>query len=378
MDLTLSSEERQIRRAARELAEAHFAEDAFSHFGEIPEENAKVLADHGYLGMTLPEKYGGSDASYFEAMLAMEGVGAVCPETAAFMGSTNIGNVQIISEFAENKYKEKYLPPITAGEILEPTATAMSEPEAGSAVTDIRTSAIDDGDDYIVNGQKIWVSGAPSASVFNTYVRFPDGNVGTLLIEPDTPGFNIQDPMINMAGGEQSQIFIDDARVSKDRELVVGPDSFKQAMYFYNVNRVFSQASKWTMAKWIFEEALDYAQQRKTWGTPIAEYQAVSHRLVDMATKLETSRWLIYRALSGDDLPGRAISCMAKTHASENLHEVVDAALQIKGANGYVGETPESYAYRQLRGGLIASGTSDINRNNVAKSLFKSGYPEIE
>jgi alkylation response protein AidB-like acyl-CoA dehydrogenase len=137
-------------------------------------------------------------------------------------------------------------------------------------------------------------------------------------------------------------------------------------------------AGNWVIAKWLFDDALEYAQHREQGGNPIADYQAVSHRLTDMAINLETSRWLIYRALSGDELPGRALSCMTKVHAAEKLHEVVDDALQIKAANGFVGDTPESYAYRRLRGYLIAGGTPDIHRNNVAKSLLKHGYPEVE
>lgn len=203
-------------------------------------------------------------------------------------------------------------------------------------------------------------------------------NIGSILIDSDNPGVEVADPDYNMADEPQYSIFLDDCRVDKSRELVRGEESFKESIKTYNVNRVMGMAGCWVTAKWLFEDALKYAQQREQGGVAIADHQAVSHRLADMATKLETSRWLIYRALSGDELPGRAISCMTKIHAAEKLHEVVDDALQIKAANGYVGDTPESYAYRQIRGYLIAGGTPDIHRNNVASSLFKSGYPDIE
>jgi alkylation response protein AidB-like acyl-CoA dehydrogenase len=374
MDLTLSEEERHIRRAARELAEEHFSENAFSWQGDVPQRHRDILADHNYMGMTLPEEYGGVDATFFEMMMAIEGIGEVCPETAGLVGK-KFGNIQIIEQFAAEQYKQEYLPRVTSGELR--TSTVMSEPEAGSAVTDIQTSAEADGDEYVLNGHKIWVSGAHKADVFNTYVRYPSGNIGTLLVDPETPGVEISTPDSNMFGEGQSEIFFDDARVSKDRELVVGADSFKEAMLCYNVNRVIGQAHSWVMAKWLFEEALEYAQTRESGGTPIAEFQGVSHRLADMATKLETTRWLIYRSLSGDELPGRALSCMTKVYGSEKLHEVVDAALQIKGASGYVGTTPESFAYRKLRGYQIASGTSNIHRNNVFNSLAATGYPEL-
>lgn len=374
MDVTLSKEERQIRKAANELAEEHFSENAFSWFGKPPKEHKKILAEHDYMGMTLPLEYGGVDMSFFDMLMAIEGIGEVCPETAGLIGH-KLGNIQIIQEFADEKYKEKYLPMAASGELV--TSTVMSEPEAGSAVTDIKTSAEEDGDEYVVNGQKIWASTAHKAHVFNTYVRFEDGNIGTLLVDADTPGVEVQEPDYNMFGEGQCQIFFQDARIEKDRELVRGPTSFKKAMTCYNVNRVVGQAHSWVMAKWLFEDALEYAQQRTSGGKPIGEYQAVSHRLADMATKLETTRWLLYRALASDELPGRGIACMTKVYGSENLHEVVDAALQIKGANGYVGDTPESYAYRKLRGYQLAGGTPDIHRNNVYKSLVKEGYPDI-
>jgi len=377
MDLTLTDEQRQIRRAARELAEREFAEDAFTWHDEYPAENAAVLAEHGYLGMTLPREYGGGGMGFFDALMALEGVGEVCPDTALLLVTTNTGNMQIVSKFAEDRYAKEYLEPVCAGEETY-VAIAMSEPEAGSAVTDMTTTAEDDGDAWVVNGQKAWVSRAGKSAAFVTYVRLPDGTIGSLLIDRDNPGLEVGDPDYNMYDEPQYSIFLDDCRIDKSRGLVTGPEAFKEQMRTYNVNRVMGMAGNWVIAKWLFEDALEYAQHREQGGQPIADYQAVSHRLTDMAIKLETSRWLIYRALSGEDLPGRALSCMTKVHAGEKLHEVVDAALQIKAANGFVGDTPESYAYRRLRGYLIAGGTPDIHRNNVAKSLLKRGYPEVK
>lgn len=377
MDLTLSKEERQIRQAAQSLADGEFDENAFSWHDEYPADNAETLAEHGYLGMTLPEEYGGADMSFFETLLAMEGIGKVCPDTAQLVVATNTGNMQIVAKFAEEQYAKQYLPPVCEGEDTY-IAVAMSEPQAGSSVTDITTTAADNGDAWVVNGQKAWVSKAGKSSAFVTYVRFPNDKIGSILIDSDNPGVELADPDYNMADEPQYNIYLDDCQVDKSRELVRGPESFKQSIKTYNVNRVMGMAGNWVTAKWLFDDALEYAQERKQGGVPIADHQAVSHRLADMATKLETSRWLIYRALSGNELPGRAISCMTKIHAGEKLHEVADDALQIKGANGYVGDTPESYAYRQLRGYLIAGGTPDIHRNNVAKSLFDRGYPTVE
>jgi alkylation response protein AidB-like acyl-CoA dehydrogenase len=314
---------------------------------------------------------------FFDALMALEGVGEVCPDTALLIVTTNTGNMQIVAKFAEEEYAREYLEPVCAGENTY-VAIAMSEPGAGSAVTDMTTIAEDDGDAWVLDGQKAWVSRADKSAAFVTYVRLPDGNIGSVLVDRDNPGLEVGDPDYNMYDEPQYSIYLDDCRVDKSRSLVTGPESFKEQIRTYNVNRVMGMAGNWVIAKWLFEDALEYAQHREQGGSPIADYQAVSHRLADMAIKLETSRWLIYRALSGEELPGRALSCMTKVHAGEKLHEVVDAALQIKAANGFVGDTPESYAYRRLRGYLIAGGTPDIHRNNVAKALFEHGYPEVE
>lgn len=376
MEFSLSPERRQIRRAARSLAEEHFAEDAFAWHDEYPAENASVLAEHGFLGMTLPEAYGGAGTSFFDALMAMEGIGSVCPDTAQLLVTTNTGNMQIVAEFAPDRLAERYLRPVCRGEDTY-VAIAMSEPEAGSAVTDIRTTAEEDGDGWVVNGRKAWVSRAGKSAAFVVYVRMPDGNLGSVLIDGDNPGLEVAEPDYNMYDEPQYSVYLDECRVDRDRGLVTGPDAFKQQMQIYNVNRVMGMAGNWVIAKWLFDDALEYAQHRTQGGRPIADYQAVSHRLADMAIDLETSRWLIYRSLAGEDPPGRALSCMTKVHAAERLHAVVDAALQIKAANGFVGDTPESYAYRRLRGYLIAGGTPDVHRNNVAKSLFEHGYPEV-
>lgn len=374
MDFELSETQRAIRRSARELAEEHFAENAFTWEGEHPTENAKILADHGFLGMTLPEEYGGADASWMETLMAMEGVGLVCPDSAGIIRRTNVGNVQILAKFAAESIKEKYLPPVCNGESF--IAVAMSEPEHGSDVRNLDTTAEKDGDEYVINGRKSWVSRADSADGFVTYVRMPDGNVGSVFVNADAPGVAVTEPDLNMYNDPQSQIFFDDCRVPLENELVVGKDSFKQAITTYNVNRVTSMAVNWIMARWLFEEALEYAQEREQFGQPIGEFQGVSHRLADMATKLETSRYLIYRALAGTELPGRYLSAMTKIHVAESTYEVADAALQIKAASGYVGETPESYGFRKLRGGMIAGGTPNIHRNNLVKALYKDGFPD--
>lgn len=375
MDFDLTDTQRDIRRSARTLAESEFSDDAFEWQGQYPVQNMRVLGEHGFLGMTLPEEYGGADLDWLDNQMIVEGIGSVCPETAETVVDSNGGNAQIIAEFAEDAVKEEYLPKVCSGE--SELAIAMSEMDAGSAVTEMTTAAEKDGDEYVVNGSKAWVSGATRADAFVTYLRMPDGYIGSLLVDADTPGLTVAEPDQNMYGEEQSQLFFDNARVPEEHVLVSGEDAFSRQIKTYNVTRVMSMGFNWTMARWLLDEAVEYAQQREQFGRSIGDFQAVKHRLADMAIKLETSRHLIYKALSGNELPGRLRSSMTKVYVSEVTHDVADAALQTKAAAGFVGETPESFAYRRLRGSTIYSGTSDIHRNMIADSLFEHGFPQL-
>jgi alkylation response protein AidB-like acyl-CoA dehydrogenase len=373
MDFELTEQQRLVRRTARDLAEEQFADDAFT-WDNIPLENAKTLADHDMLAVSLPEEYGGAGMSALDAVLAMEGVGSVCPQTANTIHAACFGPSRAIDTFGTDEQKAEYLPPVAAGESV--IAIAISEPEAGSHATSMTTSAEADGDEYVVNGRKAWVSDSDIADAFLTYVVLPDGHIGSLLVDRDTPGFTVADPDGNMAGEPQSELYFDDARVPKEKVLLSGPDAFKKQITAYNIERIGAMAKVWVAAKWTFDEALEYAQQREQFGQPIGEFQAVQHRLAEMAMRLKTSRLLIYEALADDELPSRIDSSLAKVYVSEACQEVVDDALQIKGAAGYVGDTPESYLYRFVRGFQIASGTNDVHRTMIAKSLAESGYPE--
>ena len=373
MDFELTEQQRLVRRTARDLAEEHFADNAFT-WDDIPWKNAKLLAEHDMLAVSLPEKYGGAGMSALDAVLAMEGVGSVCPHTANAIHAACFGPSRAIDSFGTERQKEEYLPPVAAGESF--IAIAISEPEAGSHATAMSTSAEIEGGEYVVNGRKAWVSDADSADAFLTYVVLPDGNIGSLIIDRDTPGFTVAEPDENMAGQPQSELFFDDARVPKDKVLLSGPDAFKKQITAYNIERIGAMAKVWIAAKWAFDEALEYSQNREQFGQPIGGFQAVQHRLAEMAIRLKTSRLLIYEALADDDLPSRFDSSLAKVYVSEACQDVVDDALQIKAAAGYVGDTPESYLYRFVRGFQIASGTNDVHRTMVAKSLAESGFPE--
>jgi alkylation response protein AidB-like acyl-CoA dehydrogenase len=374
MDFDLTQQQQLIRRSAHGIAEAEFADEPFPDPADgYPWHFAETLAEHDMLGISLPQEYGGEGMSAIDTVLAMQGVGDVSPPAASTIHQACFGPPRAIAEFGDEILKEKYLPRVTAGDSI--IAIGMSEPHAGSHATAMTTRAEDDGDEWIVNGQKLWVSEGPHADAFLTYVVMPDDNIGSLVIDKDTPGFSLSTDE-NMAGHPQSQLFFDDARIPKENTLLTGPDAFKKQITAYNIERVGSGIKVWIAARWAFNEALEYAQEREQFGQPIADFQAIEHRLADMATKLLNSRFLIFNALADNELPSRLESSMAKVYTTEECEEVVDAALQIKGATGYVGDTPESYLYRYVRGYRLASGTADIHRTMMAKSLRQSGLPE--
>lgn len=374
MDFDVTEQQRLIRRSARDLAQSEFSDEPFPDPSEgYPWHFAETLTEQNLLGVSLPQEYGGEGMSAIDTVLAMQGVGDVSPPAASTIHQACFGPPRAIAEFGDEQLKEKYLPPVVRGDSI--IAIGMSEPQAGSHATAMTTEARDDGDEWIVNGQKLWVSEAPYADAFLTYVVMPDGNIGSLIIDKDTPGLTLSTDE-NMAGHAQSQMFFDDARIPKENTLLTGPDAFKKQITAYNIERVGSGTKVWIAARWAFNEALEYSQEREQFDQPIGEFQAVEHRLADMATKLMNSRFLIFNALAGDELPSRLESSMAKVYTTEQCEEVVDAALQIKGATGYVGDTPESYLYRYVRGYRLASGTADVHRTMMAKSLRESGLPE--
>jgi alkylation response protein AidB-like acyl-CoA dehydrogenase len=374
MEFELTGEQQLIRRTARELAEAEFADEPFPDPAEgYPWGYARTLAEHDLLGIRLPREYGGEGMSALDTVVAMEGVGEVSPMAASTIHMASFGPPQAIAEFGDDDLRERYLPDVARGESI--IAIGMSEPEAGSDATSMTTSAEDDGDAWVINGEKIWVSEAPHADAFLVYVRMPDGHIGSVIVDEDTPGFTVADPDMSMADQPQSQLFFDDARVPKENTLLTGPDAFRKQITAYNIERVGSATKVWIAARWALQEALDYSKQREQFGQPIGEFQAVEHRLAGMVTKVTNMRFLIYNALADDELPSRLESSMAKVYVTEKGQEVVDDALQIKGAAGYVGDTPESFLLRYVRGYRIASGTSDIHRTMIAKSLRESGLP---
>lgn len=376
---SLSEEQRLLVGTVDDLAREKFAERAFKWNGDAPWPNLESLSERGFLGINFDEEYGGGGMSEYEAMLLIEVVGRVCPDTAYFLADQHFLAPRAIHEFGTNAAKEKYLRPVTAGE--DRIAIAMSEPEAGSDLKSMSTTATEEGTDLVLNGEKTWVSNVPHCSAAVVWTQFGTGNYGTVVVEFDWNGIEIAQHHTNMAGHDQTQFYMEDVAVPEENVLTRGPDGFKKNLRALNWERLGSATASAAFARCGLEKALKYAQQRTQFGQPIGDFQGIEWKLADMTKDLEAARSLIYRtaeeAIEAGQIPDPLLSTLAKLHTNEMVEEVVSEALQVHGANGYQQGHPLEYLYRFARGQRIAAGTDEIAKNTIARLLKRDGLPPL-
>jgi len=377
MNFELTPEQRDLKDTARRVAEEELAEDAFTYEGEYPMQNTPVLSDAGLLGISLPEEYGGRGMTPLEVLMVQEEIGRICPDTAHLISHSSMGAPGAIDHLGTEEQKQKYLPGVCDGDYV--IAVAISEAEAGSAANEMQTSAEDDGDDVVINGEKKWIGRPEASEAYLVYTRFEDG-IGGVLVDKDNPGLEIVETYTNMYGAHQSRIQFDDCRADESQVLVRGEDAFVKLLKSFNVERCHNAMMSVSLARNAFEKSLDYAQEREQFGEPIGDYQAISHKLADMAMKIEAARLLVFQATTStiddgnDGFTSRAQTSIAKVFANEIGEEVANDAVQIHGAKGYMKGHPTEYIYRKIRGRKIAGGTAEIHRNGIASVLYKHGY----
>jgi alkylation response protein AidB-like acyl-CoA dehydrogenase len=370
MDFRLSSEQALLKSTARKLAEERFRASAFKWKGEYPTANEKILREQGFFGVSLPQEYGGGGLSLTEDLLILGEIGRVCPDTAFVL--TLAGPPRIIAEIGSEDLKRDYLPAFCRDG--QKIGIAISEAEAGSAVTELRTKAKVDGNKVILDGGKIFISHADICTSFLTFVKFEEG-IGAVIVDQETPGLELGKPDINMAGHRHYTLFFDGCEISTDKILVRGKDGFKRLIRAFNAERCLSAAWAVSIALCAFDLAVEYARQRRQFGRPIGEFQGIQWMLAEMAMKIEAARLLTYQAAAE---PTRLQSSMAKATASEMVEKVTSDALQIFGGYGYMREHPLEYLYRLARGRRIAGGTVEVQKNMMADELLKKGLHKEE
>lgn len=336
-------------------------------------ENAKKLAEHGFLGLTLPEKYGGLDLNMFEALLIIEELCRVCPTSGRHAYHASIGIASFINQLGNEQQKEKYLPLITSGDLF--VALGMSEPEAGSAATDLKTTAVEDGDYYRLNGSKVFISEAHLADVFVVYARFGNSgrssDIGAILVERGTPGFTVGPDEENMSGEIQCALYFEDALIPKENVLATN-NAFKKLMGVYNGVRLGFLAQTMGITQAAFDRTIEHVQQRKQFGKDICEFQGLQWMISDMYVKLESARSLFYKAAeaTSDNKADKNAVSVAKIFVAEATQEITDKCIQLHGGYGFSKQYPLEWYYRCVRSASIAGGTIQVHKTMLASSVL--------
>ena len=376
MDFDLTDSQREIRRKAREIAESKIAPKAahWDETEEYPWENARILADAGFMGMNIPEEFGGPERPLIEAVLVVEEMAKVCGITGRIVVDSNMGVVGAIIKYGTEEQKKKYLPMVLAG---DKPAIVITEPEAGSAATDMTTRAVLDGDEYILNGKKKWITGAGVSHINLVFARVVHGGdeqgIGALIVELGAEGFRIGERafMMGLRGIPESEEIFENCRVPSENLVTV---SFGRLMAAYNAQRVGAGTVALGLAEGAFAQAVEYAKKREQFGRPISEFQGLQWILADGRIQLDAARLLLHRAAVQEDpktgFPDMHLAAIAKTFSAEASIKVTNDALQIFGAAGYSRDLPIERMARDVRMFTIGGGTTQAQRNVIASGIF--------
>jgi butyryl-CoA dehydrogenase len=380
MDFELSEEQRLIRDTARDFAAREVLPQAARIDKEhrFPRELVARMAELGFMGIAVPEAHGGAGMDNVSYAIAMEEISRACASTGVIMSVQNSLAGDPILKFGTEEQKRRFLAPLAKGEIIG--CFALSEPEAGSDAAAQRTVAKPDGDHFVINGVKNFITNGPNAQVcvLFTMTDQSKGHKGiTAFVLPlDAAGVRCGPPddKLGIRGSQSCQIFLEDVRLPRDLVLGEVGQGFRVAMHTLDGGRIGIAAQALGIARAALEDAVQYAGERKTFGKPIAQHQAIQFKLADMATELDAARLLVWRAARLKDRGQRhsAESAMAKVFASEVANRAAKEAVQIFGGYGYVAEYPVERHFRDAKITEIYEGTSEVQRMVIAASLLKS------
>lgn len=379
MDFALTEEQIMFRDTVHRFAQTELAPYAARRATErgYPWDVAERMAQMGLMGISLPEADGGLGGSLVEAIIAIQEVAEACPRSADVIQAGNFGPVRTFAEYATPAQKARYLAPVLAGRAV--ISLGMTEPEAGSAVTDLATSATADGNGFRINGTKIFGTHSAEAAVFLVYVRFGPGldGIGSVLIEKETPGLTIGKPTSFMNGEDWVQIYFDNLYVPAENVLL-GPGGFRKQINGFNIERLGNAARAVAVGRHAFNLARAHALTRKQFGRALCEFQGLQWKFADMALRLESAQLLLMRAVvnAGDGLPSAQETAMAKLACNEAGFHAANEALQIMGAAGFSEDSTAQYCLRRTRGWMIAGGTVEMMKNRIAEGIFERSFSQ--
>lgn len=381
MDFELTSQQVELRDAARKLATEVFRDKAarWDRNEEFPEENKKLLCELGYLGLSIDEVHGGSGLGLVDTYLVIEEIAKVDLATALIVHEQNV-SPRIIATCAPDPLRNRLMPKFVSGEME--CSIAWTEPEAGSDGAAITTTAVRDGDSYIVNGQKVFTTYGDRAGLHLVYARFEPSKgargVGTLLVEKGSPGLTVHkiEHKMGVRGASENELFFDNVRVPAENIVTMGSadnsNGFVKTLSVYNATRVGMGVMALGVAEGAFEMARDYMLVRKQFGQRLADMQGLRWMMADMWIEIEAARGLCYRALAAVDA-GKADPCLssvAKVYATEMAQKAVINCQQMFGGYGYFGLLPLERMFRDVRMLTITGGTTQTQKNAIANHIF--------
>ncbi len=375
MSFPLSADQKALKARAQELASVLRGRAAhWDQAEEYPWENVKDLVAAGFMGMTVPKAYGGAGRTIFDALLVIEELAGACGISGRIVVDANLGVVSAIVYYGTEAQKRRWLPQVVEG---DKPAICITEPEAGTAATDMSTTAVLKNDRWIINGTKRWITGAGVSNLHLVFCRLVEGGadlgIGALVVKRGAPGFTLgpRIPTMGLRGLPEGVLIFEDCQVPADH-LVVGKGGFAKLMGAYNAQRLGAAAVALGIARGAYEEALAFSKTRRQFGREICEFQGIQWMLADMVLKLEAARLLIHRAgvNAGDGLPDKLEAALAKTFAAESGIEVTSQALQVFGGDGYSRERPLERMLRDVRMFTIGGGTVQAMRNLIASEIL--------
>lgn len=379
MIFELTEEQQMIRQAARDFAQQELKPGVIERdeLQQFPAEQIKKLGELGFLGMMVDPAYGGSGLDAISYVLVMEELSKIDASCSVVVSVNNSLVCYGLEQFGSEMQKEKYLTPLASGEVIG--AFCLSEPEAGSDATSQRTTAVDMGDHYLLNGTKNWITSGNSASTFIVIAQTDPAKghrgINALIVEKGMEGFTVgpKENKMGIRGSDTHSLMFTDVKVPKENRIGEDGFGFKFAMKTLEGGRIGIASQALGIAAGAYELAVAYAKERQAFGKPIADHQAIQFKLADMATEIEAARLLCLKAawLKDQDKPYAQAAAMAKLFASEVAMKTTVEAVQIHGGYGYVKEYHVERLMRDAKITQIYEGTSEIQRVVIAREVLK-------
>ena len=379
MDFKLTSEQLELQKVAREFAQnelTDLADEMEESSNPVPKDVLKKIGELGFLGVNAPTEYGGQGLSNLDAIIILEEFGKISSAVGWPVFEANAGPVKVIEHFGSDALKQRVIPKVCQGEMV--VAVSMSEPNAGTGLTDLTTKAEIKEDKIVINGNKRWCSGAGHSDGYVVYARMSDApaakGIGAVFVDIDTPGltFGNSESLMGWRGIPSADIYFDNVEVPIDNLLVEPEDGFKKLMETFDLERCGNATMALSQAAAALDYVKEYVQEREQFGKQLVDFQAVQIKLADMLIRVEASRLLIHRAVfnAANGLPDILESSTAKCFANEIAREVTTNAMQLMGGYGFNKEYKMERRVRDSFGWGIAGGTIDVQKVNIASAMI--------